>query len=151
MGTPTDPAAGAAGEAWFTARDYAVEPGDTLWAIATRNYLDPYYWPHIYNHNHGQLPNPDRLAIDQQLLLPSMQGQPGDLSAADRTSIAEGYLRLYHFWVETGEANADYALIAVRVFDAEVLPDALASSGAAYPRDTMGAIYEAQLTHRFGQ
>lgn len=151
VGTPTDPAAGAAGEAWFTAREYAVEPGDTLWGIATRHYLDPYYWPHIYNHNSAGLPDPDRLAIDQQLLLPALQGSPGDLSAADRTSIAEGYLRLYHFWVERGEANAHYALIAVRVFDADVLPDALASNGAAYPRDTMGAIYEAQLTHRYGR
>lgn len=151
VGAPTDPAANASGDAWFAARDYAVARGDTLWGLATRYYVDPFYWPHIYNHNHAELPNPDRLAINQQLLLPAMQGGPTDLTAADRTSIAEGYLRLYRFWVERGEANADYALIAVRVFDADVLPDALAASGAGYASDTMGAVYQAELTRRFGE
>lgn len=146
--TVTDTAATVA-EPWFVEREHAVVAGDTLWGLSDRHYVNPFYWPHIYNHNRDGLDNPDRLEIDQRVLLPPLEGDPQALTAADRQSIAEGYLRLYRFWNREGYANADYALVGVRHFDASVMPADLAVD-AGYPRDTMAAIFAAQLAAQFG-
>lgn len=142
---PTDPGAGRSDEPYFAATTYRVEPGDTLWWLAERHYVDPFYWPHIFNHNRDGLDNPDHLRIGQMLLLPTLQGEPTDLTEADRRSIAEGYWRLYRFWRDQGYSNADYALIGVRHFDESVLPEAFAADGAGYPGDMMAAVFQAQM------
>jgi len=146
---PTDPAAATTGRPWFAAREYTVQPGDTLWGLAEGNYVNPYYWPHIFNHNAATVTNPDRIAIDQELLLPALQGEPAALTEADRTSIAEGYLRLYRFWAVEGRANADYALVGVRFFDAGVLPADLADAG--HPSDALAAAFHAQLSAHYSR
>jgi len=146
---PTEPGAATAAEPYFAARDYTVVAGDTLWGLAERHYVNPYLWPHIYNHNRAGVDDPDRIEIDQRLWLPTLQGEPAALTAADRTSIAEGYLRLYRFWRAAGRDNARYALIGVRFFDAGVMPADLAAAGAGYPDDMMGAIFHARLVARF--
>lgn len=146
---PTDPAAATTGQPWFAAREYMIQPGDTLWGLAEGNYINPYFWPHIFNHNAATVTNPDRIAIDQELLLPALQGEPSALTEADRTSIAEGYLRLYRFWAAQGRANADYALVGVRFFDAGVLPADLADAG--HPSDALAAAFHAQLSAHYSR
>jgi nucleoid DNA-binding protein len=106
----SEPAAGTAqagapsSTPWFSGRRHSVAAGDTLWDLSDRNYVNPYYWPHIWNHNQS-LANPDRIEIDQVLWLPRLEGEPRNLTAADRRSIAEGYLRLYRLWKANGAAN----------------------------------------------
>jgi len=134
---------------WFNGRRYSVAPGDTLWDLSDRNYVNPYYWPHIWNHNQS-LANPDRIEIDQVLWLPRLEGEPRNLSAADRRSIAEGYLRLYRLWKETGAANPQYALVGVRYFDASVMPPELRNDpSAGRPSDALAAAFEALLLAEF--
>lgn len=138
------------GQPFFQGYEHTVQRGDTLWGLADRNYVNPYYWPHIYNRNEA-IDNPDRLSVDQRLMLPTLYGDPRDLTEADRRSIAEGYLRLYRFWQREGHANSHYALVGVRYFDASVMPPDLAAAGAGYPQDTMMAVFAAQLAAHFGE
>jgi hypothetical protein len=102
----------------------------------------------MWNHNAG-IANPDRLEVRQGLWLPSLEGDPRSLTEADRRSIAEGYLRLYRFFREQGDANPQYALVGVRYFDASVLPDRLRGTGAGHPGDTLAAIFQARLEAGF--
>ena len=136
------------GAPFFRGRSYTVHRGDTLWDLAGRNYVNPYYWPHIWNSNTG-IRNPDRLSVDEHLWLPALQGSPRHLTTADRRSIAEGYLRLYRFFRREGDANPQYALVGVRYFDPSVLPDELRNTAAGRPRDALAAAFEAQLRARF--
>jgi LysM repeat protein len=151
------PAAAGAGSAeaagtdkpWFSGHNYSVQRGDTLWGLSDDHYVNPYYWPHIWNHNQA-VSDPDRIEIDQQLWLPTLQGEPRSLTAADRRSIAEGYLRLYRLWTETGAANPQYALVGVRYFDPEVMPPELRNDpSAGRPDDTLAAAFEAHLQAAF--
>lgn len=121
-------------EPYFQAHGYTVRQGDTLWGLAERYYVVPYYWPHIWNHNNA-LADPDRIRADQMLWLPTLQGTPGALTAADRRSIAEGYLRLYRHFQASGAPNPEYALVGARYYDPSVLPPELrtTSSDAATP------------------
>lgn len=138
-----------AGTPWFSGREHTVASGDTLWDLSDRNYVNPYYWPHIWNHNES-LPNPDRIEIDQILWLPALQGEPRALTAADRRSIAEGYLRLYRLWKDIGAANPQYALVGVRYFDPEVMPPELQNDpSAGRPGDALAAAFEAMLQAEF--
>ena len=41
-------------------RDYVIQPGDTLWGIAKREYGDGRQWKRIYEFNRDVLPNPNR-------------------------------------------------------------------------------------------
>ena len=144
----TGPAAEAS-TPWFDGRSYSVRPGDTLWDLSDAHYVNPYYWPHIWNHN-GELANPDRIEIDQVLWLPTLEGEPRSLTAADRRSIAEGYLRLYRLWRDTGAANPQYALVGVRYFDPSVLPPELKNDPAAgRPTDALAAAFAALLEAEF--
>lgn len=141
-------AAAAGGEPYFSGRDYTVRPGDTLWGLADRHYVNPYYWPHIWNRNET-IANPDLIAEGQGLRLPTLEGEPRALTAADRRSIAEGYLRLYRFFVAQGSANPQYALVGVRYFDASVLPERLRGTAAGHPGDTLAAAFQARLEAEF--
>ncbi|WP_067561030.1 HU family DNA-binding protein [Halofilum ochraceum] len=133
---------------YFQGRDYTVRSGDTLWDLADRQYVNPYYWPHIWNHN-TDIENPDRLEVRQGLWLPTLEGEPRSLTEADRRSIAEGYLLLYRFFREQGDANPQYALVGVRYFDASVLPERLRGTAAGYPGDTLAAVFQARLEAEF--
>jgi len=146
--TATSAGAAAQGRPYFAGREYEVQRGDTLWGLAERNYENPFYWPHIWNKN-GDIPNPDRLDVHQILWLPTLEGDPRNLTESDRRSIAEGYLRLYYFFREQGDANPRYALIGVRYFDPAVMPDKLRGSAAGRPTDTLAAAFEAQLQAEF--
>lgn len=145
-------AAGAAADSggpWFAGRAYSVRRGDTLWDLSDERYVNPYYWPHIWNHN-GGIANPDVIEIDQRLWLPTLEGEPRSLTAADRRSIAEGYLRLYHLWQGSGAGNPQYALVGVRYFDASVMPPELRGDpSAGRPSDALAAAFAALLEAEF--
>lgn len=148
VGTRTADGVAPEGESWFSGRDYTVRAGDTLWDLADRHYVNPYYWPHIWQHN-ADIANPDRLEVRQGLWLPTLEGDPRSLTEADRRSIAEGYLLLYRFYREQGDANPQYALVGVRYFDPSVLPERLRSTSAGHPGDTLAAAFQARLEAEF--
>lgn len=63
---PVAPAASAAGE-----REYTVVSGDSLSAIAKREYGDASRWHSIYEANRDTIENPDLIHPGQKLRLPS--------------------------------------------------------------------------------
>jgi nucleoid-associated protein YgaU len=55
-------------------RKYTVRKGDTLSAIAQREYGDANAWRRIYDANRDQLDNPDLIQPGQELTLPASDG-----------------------------------------------------------------------------
>ncbi|HSJ10302.1 MAG TPA: LysM peptidoglycan-binding domain-containing protein [Longimicrobiales bacterium] len=53
---------------------YTVQAGDTLSAIAQREYGDAGAWTRIYEANRDQLDNPDLIHPGQELSIPRTQG-----------------------------------------------------------------------------
>jgi nucleoid-associated protein YgaU len=53
---------------------YTVRKGDTLSAIAQREYGDANAWRRIYDANRDQLDNPDVIQPGQELTLPAKDG-----------------------------------------------------------------------------
>jgi nucleoid-associated protein YgaU len=64
---------GAAAQAAHGAK-YTVRKGDTLSAIAQREYGDANAWRRIYDANRDQIDNPDLIQPGQELTLPAKDG-----------------------------------------------------------------------------
>ena len=56
------------------ANTYTVKSGDTLSAIAKREYGDASEWRRIYDANRDQINNPDLIHPGQELKIPSREG-----------------------------------------------------------------------------
>ena len=64
--TPDEPAQGAAGS-----RTHVVQPGDTLSKLARQYYNgDQKSWKRIWEANRDKIPNPDKLTVGTQLVIP---------------------------------------------------------------------------------
>jgi nucleoid-associated protein YgaU len=56
------------------ARNYTVKSGDSLSAIAEREYGDASEWKRIYEANRDQLDDPDLIQPGQELKIPAAEG-----------------------------------------------------------------------------
>src|SRR5690606_37882288 len=56
------------------ARSYTVKSGDSLSAIAKREYGDASQWKRIFEANRDQLDNPDLIHPGQELKIPAAEG-----------------------------------------------------------------------------
>lgn len=54
------------------AREYTVEPGDTLSYLALRHYGDQYKWDKIYEANKATMKNPHYIYIGQRIIIPDL-------------------------------------------------------------------------------
>jgi nucleoid-associated protein YgaU len=69
---PSSVAAGASPQPAVEARQYVVQPGDTLRSIALDEYGDAEMWQTIYQANRGTIgPNPDALVAGTTLQIPA--------------------------------------------------------------------------------
>ncbi|MNK50780.1 LysM domain/BON superfamily protein [compost metagenome] len=57
----------------LSGRIYEVRPGDTLWAIAERQFGDATRWPELFEANRSRLANPHQIRPNQKLQLGSVQ------------------------------------------------------------------------------
>ena len=107
--------------AYFLERDHRLVNGDSLWRLAKKHYINPFYWPHIYQANHKKIINPDRVRIGRTISLPTLYGEPDDLTKRDKRNIAMGYYFNYLYHKQKGNPFAYFSLIGVDKFDADLL------------------------------
>lgn len=53
-------------------RTYTVQPGQTLWQIASLTVGDPTLWPALYLANRDQIKDPSRVYPGQELAIPNI-------------------------------------------------------------------------------
>ena len=119
--TPTPEQAQIATEFFFTGQSYSLLAGNNLWQLSKHFYNEPLYWPYIFYSNSDTIINPDKLPQGRTISLPSLEGQPGNLTAYDRKNIAEGYFLVYTFYKENGHPDAIFALLEAKRYSAEVV------------------------------
>lgn len=106
---------------YFSERQHQVAKGDSLWRLAQRHYHDPWLWPHIYQANSATLADPDLLYPHRTLVIPALEGAPGELTATDHRHIAEGYYLAYRHYRNTGHPDAPHALEQARRYDRHIV------------------------------
>jgi LysM repeat protein len=82
--TPAAPAAPAAA----AAGSYAVQAGDTLYAIAQSYYGSGYDWPTVYQANQSQISNPNLIYAGQVLTIPQSAATPAATAPATPATAA---------------------------------------------------------------
>ncbi len=93
-----------------------VVPRDTLWWISDKWYKDPVLWPSIYEINKAEIQDPDLIFPGQAFDIPRMDGTSANLSAEDKSLLAQGYLEAYRVYKEKGKKDAeDYRVVADRL------------------------------------
>jgi len=89
-----------------------VVPKDTLWWISDKWYKDPVLWPSIYEINKAEIKDPDLIFPGQSFDIPALSGTPNNLSAEDKSLLAQGYLEAYRVYKEKGKKDAnDYKVV----------------------------------------
>lgn len=95
---------------------HTVIPRDTLWWISDKWYKDPVLWPSIYEINKSDIRDPDLIFPGQKFDIPALSGSAGNLSAEDKTLLAQGYLEAYRVYKEKGKKDAaDYKAVGDRL------------------------------------
>jgi len=112
---------------FFIERKHLLIRGDSLWHLAEKNYGDALLWTHIFQANQNSISNPDRLRIKHQILLPTLQGQPGELTQEDRYHIAEGYYLAYLHYKAIGDKDSFFALLEAKRYSAKLVKEKMGS------------------------
>ena len=107
--------------AYFTATKHQLIEGNSLWRLAKKNYINPFYWPHIYQANRYTILNPDKLQIGSVIDLPALYGHPDNLTITDKHNIAEGYFLAYQYYKKTNKPHPYYALLGAVKYDPEII------------------------------
>lgn len=91
---------------------HTVVKKDTLWWISDKWYKDPVLWPSIYEINKAEIQDPDLIFPGQKFDIPALSGSAGNLSAEDKSLLAQGYLEAYRVYKEKGKKDAaDYKVV----------------------------------------
>jgi nucleoid-associated protein YgaU len=89
-------------------KDYEVQPGDTLFAIARDEYGDGTLYPVIARQNH--LANPDLIVVGQQLLIPYVTYR--HLFTTDDTSAARKQLTQHYYGTEDTDVQLIWEVVS---------------------------------------
>ena len=96
---------------FFTERSHQLINGDSLWRLSNKHYINPFYWPHIYQANRYKIRNPNRLFTGRTITLPTLYGSPDSLTKKDKKHIAEGYFLIYLYQKKHNKPFPYYALL----------------------------------------
>jgi nucleoid DNA-binding protein len=84
-----------------------ISAGDKhLFQLAREVYSNPYLWVLIYKENQAKITDPDMLVSGMELVIPALEGKPGQLTRNDSTEVAEGYRLVYEFYKAKGDLRA---------------------------------------------
>ncbi len=108
-------------EPFFTQRSHKLITGNSLWRLSKRFYTKPLYWPYIFYSNAAAIADPDRLQTGRAIVIPALEGSPGNLTINDRENIAEGYFLTYNFYKNSGHPDAFFALLEAKRYSAAVV------------------------------
>lgn len=106
---------------YFLQTEHRLSNGDSLWRLAKKHYVNPFYWPHIYQANHKKIENPDKVKMGRVITLPTLYGTPDELTKKDKRNIAMGYYFNYLYHKQKGNPYAYFSLIGVDKYDAGLL------------------------------
>lgn len=120
---PSQNTGGQSSKSFFRQSSHKLLDGDSLWRLSGKHYINPFYWPHIYQANRTTIDNPNKLRIGSEIKLPRMHGTPGNLTSEDRRSIAEGYFLVYQYHKKTNKPFPYYALLGTQKFDPAVIQE----------------------------
>ena len=112
------------------AASYAVQPGETLSAIAAHAYGNAADWPAVWWANRNQVPNPNVIAAGQRLRLPASGQVPVLMADAARAAIP-------------ASTPAPAAVQAAAVSASQADPPAAASVSTAAPASSGGVNWSA--------
>ncbi len=119
---PPDEVAETEPESEFELTTHSVNPGESLWTIAENQLGNPYLWPLVYHLNQDILDNPNQLASEGSLEIPTIS-DPENLTSFEQEQVAMGYFSLYEWAQENDPEEARYFLWAVGVFSPDLLED----------------------------
>ena len=102
---------------------HTVKPGEKLWTISLDFYNQGDLWPNIYRMNLNVIRNPDLLLIGNEIIIPSLQGKPGNLTQKDIEDIAEGFIEVYLAYKESDNRKALYYLWVVKKWNINEIMD----------------------------
>jgi len=78
---------------------YVLEPGNYLYQLAGQFYGDSLYWVLIYKANAAKIPDPEQVSEGGKLIIPPLEGTPGNLTRRDSMNLSEGYRMLYEYYM----------------------------------------------------
>jgi len=102
---------------------HTVKPGEKLWTISLDFYNQGDLWPNIYRMNLNVIRNPDLLLIGNEIIIPSLQSKPGNLTQKDIEDIAEGFIEVYLAYKESDNRKALYYLWVVKKWNINEIMD----------------------------
>ena len=108
-------------DVFFASRKHKLLDGNSLWRLSKQNYINPFYWPHIYQANQYIITNPDKLLTGKTITLPTLHGHPDSLTAQDKHNIAEGYFLAYRYYKKTNKPHPYYALLGAVKYDPAII------------------------------
>lgn len=108
--TPAVPRAG------FEERTFSTDNGEHLFQVARETYGNPFLWALIYLENRNQITDPAEVPHGTELVIPSLEGTPQNLSRNDSTRVAEGFRVLYNYYNDKGDEMAKDFLYAMNAF-----------------------------------
>lgn len=78
---------------------YVLEPGNYLYQLAGQFYGDSLFWVLIYKANAGKIADPEEVSEGGKLVIPPLEGKPGELTKKDSLNLSEGYRMLYEYYM----------------------------------------------------
>lgn len=78
---------------------YVLEPGNYLYQLAGQFYGDSLFWVLIYKANAGKIADPEEVNEGGKLVIPPLEGKPGELTRKDSLNLSEGYRMLYEYYM----------------------------------------------------
>lgn len=101
----------------FPGGTHTVQDGERLRVVANKYYGEPTLWPVIFAANKVTINNPDVLKPGMKLMVPPIEGDPGNFSQSDMQLITEAFVQTYLRYKSENPKKAFYYLWVAAKWD----------------------------------